>query len=68
MEKKIYQNLRNENKFIEVVHYNCGHYHAVQFMKWGNIINKLGSRSGRRFRISSKTLNMVLEDYREVIA
>ena len=50
MTKTIYRNNRNENKFIEVVRYDCGHYHAVQFMKWGDIVNRLGSRTGRRFR------------------
>ena len=67
MIKAMYQNNRNENKFIEVVRYNCGHYHAVQFMRFGNIINRLGSRTGRRFRWYKKPLLELLnEDYHEV--
>ena len=67
MIKAMYQNNRNENKFIEVVRYNCGHYHAVQFMRVGNIINRLGSRTGRRFRWYKKPLLELLnEDYHEV--
>lgn len=63
MKKQIYQNVRNENKYIEVVHYACGHYHAVQFMQWDNVINKLGSRTGRRFRFRKQSLADILEDY-----
>lgn len=63
MKKQIYRNVRNGNKYIEVVHYACGHYHAVQFMQWGNITNKLGSRTGRRFRFRKQSLADILEDY-----
>lgn len=63
MRKQIYQNTRNKNKYIEVVRYACGHYYAVQFMQWGNVINKLGTRTGRRFRFRKQSLAGILEDY-----
>ena len=61
----IYQNKRNPNKYIEVRHYNCGHYVAHQYMFWEKtgIKNILGSRSGRFFRFKKATLNSILEDY-----
>lgn len=65
-QKTIYQNKRNENKFIEVVRYSCGHYYAVQFMQWGDIVNKLGSRTGRRFRFRKGSIGSILEDYTKV--
>lgn len=34
MVKKIYQNKRNENKFIEVHYYRCGHQRVRQYMLW----------------------------------
>jgi len=61
-----YTNKWNGNKHIEVVRYACGHYHMVQYMQWGDVVNKLGSRSGRRFRVSKRTLESILEDYEEV--
>lgn len=66
MKKTIYMNNRNSHKFIEVVRYGCGHYYAVQFMRWGQVVNKLGSRTGRRFRFTKGTLNEILEDYTAV--
>lgn len=66
--KRTFRNNRNEHKFIEAVRYNCGHYYAVQYMKFGNVINKLGSRTGRRFRFDKGTLMSILEDYTEVKA
>lgn len=66
MKKTIYRNNRNSNKFIEVVRYKSGNYYAVQFMQWGDVINKLGSRTGRRFRFTKKTLTSVLDDYTEI--
>ena len=66
MKKTIYRNNRNSNKFIEGVRYKSGNYYAVQFMPWGNVGNKLGSRTGRRFRFTKKTLMSVLEDYTEI--
>ena len=35
-------------------------------MQWGDVVNKLGSRTGRRFRFTKKTLMSVLEDYTEI--
>lgn len=67
MTKAMYQNNRNENKYMEVVHYGCGHYHAVQFMKWGDIVNRLGSRTGRRFRwYKIPLMELLHDDYHEV--
>lgn len=66
MKKSIYRNNRNSHKFIEVVRYGCGHYYAVQFMQWGQVVNKLGSRSGRRFRFCKGTLEDILADYTQV--
>ena len=68
VEVKQYTNKRNPNKHIEVRHYSCGHYYAVQYMKWentkiGTVINKLGSRTGRMFRMSKRSLATILEDY-----
>lgn len=44
MERKIYRNTRNGNKYLEVVRYACGHYHVAQFMQWGEIRNYTGGR------------------------
>ena len=66
MKKSIYRNNRNSNKYIDVVRYGCGHYYAVQYMRWGNVINKLGSRTGRRFRFCKGTLMDILEDYTQI--
>ena len=32
-EKATYQNIRNANKFIDVVHHGDGHYYLIQYMK-----------------------------------
>ena len=66
MQRKIYQNKRNNDKYLEVVRYRCGHYYVVQFMKWGSLVNKLGSRTGRRGRWSKEYLDILLKDYTEV--
>lgn len=63
---EVYRNNRNENKFIEVVRYASGNYYAVQFMKWGDVVNKLGSRTGKRFRFRKGTLDEILSDYTKV--
>lgn len=58
-EVRIYQNNRNEHKFILVTKYDAGHVYAQQFMKWKN-----GVRHGRRLRRFRKgTLDMILADY-----
>ncbi len=69
MQRKIYQNVRNEHKFMDVVRYSPGHYYAAQFMHWENgVTNYNGGRNGkrRRYRIGKKTLDGILEDYKEV--
>ena len=63
---EVYRNTRNENKFIEVVRYASGNYYAVQFMKWGDVVNKVGSRTGKRFRFRKGTLDEILSDYTKV--
>ena len=41
----VYQNNRNENKFIELKRTDCGHFYYRQFMKWktdnGVVLNHL---------------------------
>lgn len=66
MQRQIYRNKRNEDKYIEVIHYDDGHYYAVQFMRWGTIVNKLGSRTGRRGRWRKAKLVELLDDYKEI--
>lgn len=56
MTRTIYQNNLNADKYLEVIRYGCGHYHIVQFMRWGSIVNKIGSRTGRRCRWTKKNL------------
>lgn len=70
MEKRTYKNKRNGHKYIEVVRYACGHYYAVQYMYWpsSGATNKLGSRTGRRFRFTKATLDEILQDYERVRA
>lgn len=63
---EVYRNKRNENKYIEVVRYGSGNYYAVQFMRWGGIVNKLGSRTGCRSRFTKASLANILEDYVKV--
>ena len=59
----VFQHTRNAHKHMEVVHYACGNYYAVQFMQWGSIRNNLGSASGRRFRCTKSDLSKTLQDY-----
>ena len=63
----IYQNKRNENKFLEI--HNDGHYHnsVRQFMKWSNgVKNFTGDRFLHRWRKAE--LNELLADYKLVQA
>ncbi len=58
----IYQNKRNENKFIEI--HNDGHYHnsVRQFLQWSNgVKNFTGDRFLHRWRKAD--LNELLTDY-----
>lgn len=66
MTRKIYRNNRNENKYLEVIHYSCGHYHVVQFMRWGTLVNKVGDLTGKRHRWRKANLEELLEDYHEI--
>lgn len=63
MTRTIYQNNLNADKYLEVIRYGCGHYHIVQFMRWGSIVNKIGSRTGRRCRWTKRNLQELLQDY-----
>lgn len=71
-QRATYQNIRNKNKFIDVVHHGDGHYYAIQFMKYETpgrtVVNYVGTRCGRKqkFRIRKGTLLSILEDYRKV--
>lgn len=68
VEVKHYTNNRNPHKHIEV-HYYIDHHRAFrQYMKWDNgVVNYVGSRKGRLFRIGKKTLVGILEDYTEEV-
>jgi hypothetical protein len=71
-EKATYQNIRNANKFIDVVHHGDGHYCLIQYMKHetpnGTVVNYMGTRCGKKqkFRIGKGTLLSILEDYKKV--
>jgi hypothetical protein len=70
MKVKTYQNLRNLNKYLEVVRYDCGHYYACQYMQWGDIRNYTGVVRNRkcRWRWKKGNLTELLKDYKEVSA
>ena len=62
-----FRNLRNPNKYIEVVRYKCGHFYVVQYMKWDNgVINYMGTKRGGHFRMTARTLCPILADYQQV--
>lgn len=71
-EKATYQNIRNEHKFIDVVHHGDGHYYIIQYIKHEfperTVVNYMGTRCGRKqkFRIGKGTLLSILEDYKKV--
>ena len=44
-EKATYQNIRNEHKYIDVVHHGDGHYYIIQYIK-----HELPERDGRNVR------------------
>ena len=65
---KIYRNKRNENKYLAVKRYDCGHYYIQGFVYWQEtgVLNFLGCRgnNGRYGRVTRKyTLDALLEDY-----
>lgn len=71
-QRATYQNIRNENKFIDVVHHGDGHYYMIQYIKHEfperTVVNYMGTRCGRKrkFRVRKGTLLGILEDYRKV--
>lgn len=70
--KTTYQNIRNENKYVEVVHHGDGHYYMLQYMKWvlpgKTVVNPVGTAYGskQKHRVGKRTLLMILEDYERV--
>lgn len=47
-EKATYQNIRNEHKYIDVVHHGDGHYYIIQYIKHElperTVVNYMGTR------------------------
>ena len=66
-EKATYQNIRNEHKFIDVVHHYIIQYIKHEFPE-RTVVNYMGTRCGRKqkFRIGKGTLLSILEDYKKV--
>ena len=69
----IYQSRHNPNKYIEIVHYSCGHYAVAQFIQGTNPITgpntvytgaKKGNRHLQRWRL--RDINQFLSDYRYI--
>lgn len=65
-----YVNIRNENKYLLVRRYNCGHTVVKQFMEWANgVRNYTGaslrgrSRKSRFCRWRKPQLTVLLDDY-----
>ena len=50
-EKATYQNIRNEHKYIDVVHHGDGHYYIIQYIKHElperTVVNYMGTRCGQ---------------------
>lgn len=69
MKVEFYQNKRNENKYLEVHHSNCGHYTVAQFMNTCCGRQWTGVRHNRRkmHRWKKADLNALLEDYKSVV-
>ena len=71
-EKATFQNIRNEHKYIDVVHHGDGHYYMIQYIKHDfpeiTVINYMGTRVGRKqkFRVRKTSLIAILEDYERV--
>lgn len=71
-ERATFRNIRNEHKYIDVVHHGDGHYYMIQYIKHDfperTVINYMGTRVGRKqkFRIGKATLLGILEDYERV--
>lgn len=71
-ERATFRNIRNEHKFIDVVHHGDGHYYMIQYIKHElperTVANYMGTRCGykQKFRIGKATLMGILEDYKKV--
>jgi hypothetical protein len=71
-ERATFRNIRNEHKFIDVVHHGDGHYYMIQYIKHEfperTVVNYMGTRCGhkQKFRIGKATLMGILEDYKKV--
>ena len=57
-EKATYQNIRNEHKYIDVVHHGDGHYYIIQYIKHElperTVVNYMGTRCGHKQKITRK--------------
>lgn len=67
MEVRIYQNRKNEHKYLEVRKYECGHYVFRQYMEWksAGVKNPVGSENFQRIR--KVDLDELVKDYRFLI-
>lgn len=63
MRKALYQNKRNEHKFMYVAHYVDGHYYTFQFMQFPNGVENRYC-SGRR--VTKTTMKSQTEDYNKM--
>lgn len=67
-----YVNSRNENKYLEVMRYNCGHYAMKQYICARNSENKKNYTGaalnrvhiGTWHRVRKSLLVQILEDYK----
>jgi len=67
MQKRTFRNKRNEHKFIEIKHYDDGHYVWRQQMRFPNgVINDIGTKKGGFRRVRKAWIAEVKEDYEEV--
>lgn len=67
MNTKVYVNVRNGNKFLEVKKTKCSHFYIRQFMFWkeNGVINYTGKQNGAYSRVTRKyILDDLLKDYR----
>lgn len=69
--RQVYQNKRNEHKYLLLTVYPCRHYYIKQFMVFENgVIYGNGGRTskGRLSRVSVKTFLEIIDDYNLIVA
>lgn len=66
MRIKIYQNKRNEHKYLEVHEYKCRHQSVRQYMYWSSTGVKNYMGRGTLIRWRKQNLQELLVDYRLV--